>query len=507
MDYELLTITVTDIMTTLGIDIGSSSIKVSLMDVATGRAIASCSSPSSEMEIISQKRGWAEQNPEIWWKHVEICLKRVLPTKAEAAKVKAIGIAYQMHGLVCVDRELNPVMNSIIWCDSRAVETGAEAFNGIGEEYCLEHLLNSPGNFTVSKLAWVKKNMPKEYSKVYKFLLPGDYIMLKLTGKCETAECGISEEMLWDVKEGAVAKFLLDYYGIDESLVPEYNPGIGIHGYTDRNTEALFGIKEGTPISYKCGDQPNNAFSLNVLNPGEIAATAGTSGAVYGVTDTDSLDRLSRVNTVLHVNNTKENKRNGILLCINGVGILNAWMRRNMAPDISYSEINDIARQVPPGSDGLLVLPFGNGAERMLCNRFTGTQLLNIDLNKHTVKHILRASQESIAFAFKYGIEIMSSIGLKPSMLKAGHANLFLSPLFVKTLATIADVAIELYNTDGSQGAARGAALGAGLYRTPGEAFGNLNKVATFLPDKTLKEPLAETYAKWTAALEKALQD
>lgn len=494
-------------MTTLGIDIGSSSIKVSLLDVETGRCVASCSSPSSEMEIISQKRGWAEQDPRIWWKHVEICLNKVLPTKEEAARVKAIGIAYQMHGLVCVDSELNPIMNSIIWCDSRAVETGDRAFRGIGEERCLEHLLNSPGNFTVSKLAWVKENMPKEYSKVYKFLLPGDYIMLRLTGKCETAECGISEEMLWDVKECSVAKFLLDYYGIDESLVPEYNPGIAVHGYTDRNTEVRFGIKEGTPISYKCGDQPNNAFSLNVLNPGEIAATAGTSGAVYGVTDTDSLDRLSRVNTVLHVNNTKENKRNGILLCINGVGILNAWMRRNIAPNLPYSEINQIAEQVSPGSDGLLVLPFGNGAERILCNRFTGTQLLNIDLNKHTVNHILRASQEGIAFAFKYGIEIMSSIGLKPATLKAGHANLFLSPLFVKTLATIADVTVELYNTDGSQGAARGAALGAGLYRSPQEAFRNLKKVATVLPDKALKEPVTRAYANWLEALGKALQD
>lgn len=494
-------------MTTLGIDIGSSSIKVSLLDVETGRCVASCSSPSSEMEIISQNRGWAEQDPGIWWKHVEICLNKVLPTKEEAARVKAIGIAYQMHGLVCVDRELNPIMNSIIWCDSRAVETGDRAFKVIGKERCLEHLLNSPGNFTVSKLAWVKENMPKEYSKVYKFLLPGDYIMLRLTGKCETAECGISEEMLWDVKERSVAKFLLDYYGIDESLVPEYNPGIAVHGCTDRNTEVRFGIKEGTPISYKCGDQPNNAFSLNVLNPGEIAATAGTSGAVYGVTDTDSLDRLSRVNTVLHVNNTKENKRNGILLCINGVGILNAWMRRNMAPNLPYSEINQIAEQVSPGSDGLLVLPFGNGAERILCNRFTGTQLLNIDLNKHTVNHILRASQEGIAFAFKYGIEIMSSIGLKPATLKAGHANLFLSPLFVKTLATIADVAVELYNTDGSQGAARGAALGAGLYKSPEEAFRNLNKVATVLPDKTLKEPVTRAYANWLEALDKALRD
>lgn len=494
-------------MTTLGIDIGSSSIKVSLLDVETGKCISSCSSPSSEMEIISGRRGWAEQNPQIWWEHVKICLGKVLPSKKDAAEVKAIGIAYQMHGLVCVDRDLNPIMNSIIWCDSRAVEIGERAFREIGEERCLEHLLNSPGNFTVSKLAWVKENLPQVYSKVYKFLLPGDYIMLRLSGKCETAECGISEEMLWDIKEGKPAKFLLDYYGIDESLVPEYNPGIGIHGYTDKNTEELFGIKKGTPISYKCGDQPNNAFSLNVLNPGEIAATGGTSGVVYGVTDTDSLDKLSRVNTVLHVNNTKENKRNGILLCINGVGILNAWIRRNIAPNLSYNEINELAEQVPAGSDGLMVIPFGNGAERMLCNRFTGTRLLDIDLNKHTQKHLLRGAQEGIAFAFKYGIDIMSGIGLKPKTVRAGHANLFLSPLFTKTLATIADMTIELYNTDGSQGAARGAALGAGLYKSPQEAFSNLTKVSIVLPDNSVKGALDEAYAKWCNALERALDD
>jgi Sugar (pentulose and hexulose) kinases len=493
-------------MITIGIDIGSSSIKVSLLDIEKGECISSCSSPNTEMKIISNKTGWAEQDPEIWWEHVCICLKKLVPNKEIASQVKAIGIAYQMHGLVCVDKNLNSIMNSIIWCDSRAVGIGNEAFDAIGKDKCLKKLLNSPGNFTISKLAWVKRNLPDTYSKIYKFLLPGDYIMLKLTGKCESSECGISEEMLWDFSENKPADFLLDYFGIDKSLVPEFNPGIGIHGYTNKQIESLLGIKEGTPISYKCGDQPNNAFSLNVLEPGEIAATGGTSGVVYGVTDTDSMDTLSRVNTVMHVNNTREKRRNGILLCINGTGILNAWIKRNLANELSYSQMNECMNDIPAGSEGLIVLPFGNGAERMLCNKFTGTQIMCIDLNKHNKKHILRAQQEGIAFAFKYGIDIMRSIGSKPQTIKAGYANLFLSPIFTQTLATIANVAIELYNTDGAQGAARGAALGAGLYKNVDEAFANLKKIEVIQPCNAIKENLNNAYVSWKNALENALE-
>lgn len=493
-------------MLTLGIDIGSSSIKVSILEIENGKCVASYTSPSTEMKIISSQKGWAEQDPEIWWQNVQICLNNILGGHKMAADVVAIGITYQMHGLVCVDKGGNPLMNSIIWCDSRAVEIGERALNAIGKEKCLNRVLNSPGNFTASKLAWVKDNLPEVYSKIYKVLLPGDYIMYKLTGEFETSEGGLSEQILWDYKAKSIAGFVLDYYGISKELLPDYSKCLSIHARTNRELFEQFGIPENTPVSYKSGDQPNNAFSLNVLDPGEIAATGGTSGAVYGVTDDLRCDKLSRVNTFLHVTNSADNQRNGILLCINSIGILNAWAKRNFAPNLSYPQVNELCNTVNPGSDGVIVLPFGNGAERMLNNKYTGTNILNLDLNRHTVANVLRACQESIAFAFKYGIDIMRELGIDAKVIRAGKANLFLSPVFTATLSSIANIEIELYDTDGSQGAARGAALGAGYYKNREEAFNNLNKLESIVPDSEMNKVLTPIYDLWCNELNNKLK-
>ncbi len=495
-------------MKTLGIDIGSSSVKAAVLDTDTGECVGSYTSPATELPIDAPAPGWAEQRPEMWWEHVSVCLRELFGGgSVKPQEIAAIGITYQMHGLVCLDEQGEPLRPSVIWCDSRAVEIGAEAFATLGETECLDRVLNSPGNFTASKLAWVKRNEPEVFARIRKFMLPGDYILYKLSGKMSTTESGLSEQILWDFREGGVAGFVADYYGIDRETIPDAGPSIGIQAHTDRTTETLFGIREGTPISYRAGDQPNNAFSLNVLDPGEIAATGGTSGVVYGVTDRRRPDPLSRVNTFLHVNHRPDASRYGVLLCINGTGILNAWMKRMVAPELSYDEVNRLCESVPAGSEGVVMLPFGNGAERMLCNAYTGAAMLNVDLNRHSRAHVLRAAQEGIAFAFRYGMDIMRETGIHPHLIRAGKANLFLSPLFRKTLATIADAKIELYNTDGALGAARGAALGAGIYKDRAETFASLTKLEEVLPDAGMKVALDEAYAAWKAELNRKLKN
>jgi xylulokinase len=484
-----------DIMTTLGIDIGSSSVKASLLDVERGECVASASLPEVEMEIKAVKPGWAEQAPTMWWDYACRCIGKIAETHP-MGEVKAIGITYQMHGLVCLDAAGNVVRDSIIWCDSRATPYGERAMEALGRERCLDRLLGSPGNFTASKLAWVAENEPENFARTTTFMLPGDYINYMLTGELSTTCGGLSEGMLWDFREGAPARFVAEYYGIRESMLPRAVPSIGIQGRTSRRTEELLGIPEGTPVAYRAGDQPNNAFSLGVLRPGEIAATGGTSGVVYSVVNTPEADPQSRVGTFLHVNHTAADPSYGILLCINGAGILNAWMRRLAAPASSYEEINRLCEGVPAGSDGLCVLPFGNGAERMLCNRATEASIHGIDLNRHTTAHVLRAAQEGIAFAFRYGVDIMRGLGLNPSVIRAGSANLFLSPIFRTTLATLCGVEIELYNTDGSLGAARGAALGAGLLAGH-EIFASLRKVGSVGPDNAIAGALEEAYERW----------
>ena len=490
----------------LGIDIGSSSVKVSLLDIASGECVASSTNPSQEMPIEALQSGWAEQDPDMWWKYVVEGIKKI-SEQYSMSDVASIGITYQMHGLVALDKENRPVRKSIIWCDSRAVEIGAEALESIGREFCLEHTLNSPGNFTASKLAWVKRNEPELFERVATFVLPGDYIAYRMSGELSTSVSGLSEQILWDFKEDKRADFVADYYGIPQQIIPRAGVSIGVESKSDKATEELLGIPEGTPISYRAGDQPNNAFSLNVMEAGEVAATAGTSGVVYGVVDTPKADPLSRVNTFVHVNHTPETPRYGILLCINGTGILNSWMRRNvMQQTLDYAQMNDLAAQAPVGSDGVLVLPFGNGAERVLENRMTGTEIVGVDLNRHSTAHLLRAAQECIAYSFRYGIDLMRELGLKPDVIRAGKANLFLSPLFRQTLSTLTGARIELFNTDGSLGAARGAALGAGLYANREEAFRSLRCLEVVEPKAEDAEALEQSYQAWKREVELRLK-
>ena len=488
----------------LGYDIGSSSVKASLVNADTGVCVASAFYPKMEAEIMAVQAGWAEQNPEMWWNNLKLATADVMgASKVQAEDVAAIGISYQMHGLVCVDKDLKVLRPAIIWCDSRAVGYGQKAFEAIGESVCLSHLLNSPGNFTASKLAWVKENEPDVYARIYKIMLPGDYIAMRMTGEVRTTVSGLSEGMFWDFKNHCVASFLMDYYGFDEALIPEICPTFAEQGRMTAAVAQELGLRAGIPVTYRAGDQPNNALSLNVFNPGEIASTAGTSGVVYGVNGTVSYDPQSRVNTFAHVNHTRENPRLGVLLCINGTGILNSWVKRTMATDLSYAEMNDCASQVPIGSQGLSIIPFGNGAERVLANKEPGCSIQGLNFNFHTRAHIMRAAQEGIVFSFKYGMEVMEQMGIHIAKIHAGNANMFLSPIFRETLAGVTGATIELYDTDGSVGAAKGAGMGLGIYKNHDEAFATLKKLRVIEPDEKCREQYQAAYALWKESLHK----
>ena len=492
----------------LGYDIGSSSVKASLVDAQSGLCVASDFFPKQEMEIIAVKSGWAEQNPEQWWENLKLATESVLKqSNIDASDIKAIGISYQMHGLVVVDKNQKVLRPAIIWCDSRAVPYGEKAFETLGKEYCLSHLLNSPGNFTASKLAWIKANEPEVFEKIDKIMLPGDYIAMKLTGNSCTTISGLSEGIFWDFKNETISKELMEYYGFDQSLIASIVPTFGLQGEMNAEAAATLGLKIGTPVTYRAGDQPNNALSLNVLNPGEIASTAGTSGVVYGINGHVNYDPLSRVNTFAHVNHDKANTRLGVLLCINGTGILNSWIKRNIASaDTSYTDMNNLASQVKIGADGVSIIPFGNGAERILQNREISASVHGINYNIHDKRHLMRAAQEGIVFSFKYGMEIMESIGIDIHTIKAGHANMFLSPLFRNTLSGITQATIELYDTDGSVGAAKGAGIGAGVYKNAEEAFASLKKIEVIEPEIKNISAYQGAYNLWKKRLEESMK-
>lgn len=490
----------------MGYDVGSSSVKATLLDAGTGRVLASATSPDRELEMIAKKPGWAEQNPDTWWEHVKRATASIRErTQFDPWDVKAIGISYQMHGLVAVDKKQQVLRPSIIWCDSRAVQIGRAAAKAIGPKKCLKRLLNLPGNFTASKLAWVKQNEPKVYAKIDKIMLPGDFIAMKMTGEIKTTPSGLSEGILWDFEKNAPADFVLANYGISSDLIAETVPTFSIQGELTAAAAEELGFKTGTKISYRAGDQPNNALSLSVLKPGEVAVTAGTSGVVYGVTDKKNFDPKSRVNVFVHVNHAAKKPRYGVLLCVNGTGILNSWLKHNFGGDgIDYPRMNELAAEAPVGSEGLVILPYGNGAERTLENQNIGASVHGWNFNIHKKSHFLRAAQEGIVFALNYGLQIMKGMGSNLKTVKAGNANMFLSPLFAEAFATITGAKVELYDTDGSQGAARGAGIGAGLYRGPEDAFVGLQPVRTVEPNKRLKKAHEAAYKNWEAVLERA---
>ncbi|MGA9119400.1 MAG: FGGY family carbohydrate kinase [Bacteroidota bacterium] len=493
-------------MITLGLDIGSSSIKAALVDSETGNTIAHATVPDTELLISSPRFGYAEQDPDVWWECVVEAI-HLLRGKAQGAlhSLGAIGISYQMHGLVLIGREGKPLLPSIIWCDSRATEIGREAFDALGHQWCLDHLLNSPGNFTASKLRWVLQHRPAEGSMATKFLLPGDYIAYRLTGEATSSIPGLSEGMFWDFVSASPSETLLHHYGIRPDLLPRLVPTFGDQGHITKEAASLLGIPKGIPVSYRAGDQPNNAFSLNVLEPGEVAATAGTSGVVYAIGDGLRSDPRSRVNAFAHVNYRVDHPRIGILLCVNGTGIANTWIRRMTGnTSVPYKALDGLAAQSPVGSKGVMAFPFGNGAERLFGDKLLGATFSGIDFTRHETPDLLRAVQEGIAFALHRGLQIMPSLGITPKVIRAGLANMFLSPIFCDTLATVTGTPLELYNTDGAGGAARGAAVGAGAYASPAEAFRGLQVQRTVEPSRA-SAPYYEAVERWSKVLDQIL--
>jgi len=491
----------------LGFDLGSSSIKAALVKADTGKTVAVAQYPAVEMEMIAKHPGWAEQNPEIWWENTCQATKKLLSqVDIETSQIQSIGIAYQMHGLVLIDKNQKVLRPSIIWCDSRAVEIGNQAFQDLGEEKCLSHLLNSPGNFTASKLKWVQENEPEIYQQIDKIFLPGDYLAMKLTGKAVTTIAGLSEGIFWDFSKNEIADFLLDHYNIDKELIPEIKDTFSEQGKLHEAAAIATGLSAGIPVTYRAGDQPNNAFSLGVINPNEVAATGGTSGVIYGVVDHPAYDPKSRINGFAHVNHSPEQPRLGLLLCINGAGIQYAWLKKQMAdPGISYLEMEKMMESIPVGSDGLRIIPFGNGAERILANQDPGAQVNNLQFNRHTQAHFFRAALEGIAFSFVYGFKVLQESGLKPAVIKVGNDNLFQSKIFSETIANLLDCKLEIIKTNGAAGAAKGSGIGSGVYKSFEEAVSK-NEIEKEYHPGSEKTGYLMAYQDWEKDLEKLIQ-
>ncbi len=489
-------------MLLLGIDLGTSSIKVSVMDASSQKIIASTNFPDKETPIISPQSGWAEQDPNTWWQHIKGAILKLNASHLyQPSDIKYIGIAYQMHGLVLLNKQGESLRNAIIWCDSRAVEIGQHALLTLKEEKFLKHHLNSPGNFTASKLKWVKEYEPNIFEKAHYLMLPGDFVSYRFTGEANTTISALSEGIFWNFREKNISNTLLNHYGFDRNLIPDVHSVFEDHGKILPTVAHELGLSTDVRVTYKAGDQPNNALSLGALEPGEVAATAGTSGVIYGVTDQLVHDEHSRVNTFAHVNYSRELPRLGVLLCINGTGITNSWIRQITGASQSYEQMNAIAENSPIGSKKLYTLPFGNGAERMLRDRVLQASVNEIDFNRHTQAELFRSVQEGVAFSFRYGLDILRANGMMPSNIRAGNANMFLSDVFCQAFVGVTNTPLELYENDGSAGAAIGAGIGAKVYKDATEGIKNLASKSSIEPKKLETEQYEEHYQNWKKLL------
>jgi len=490
----------------LGLDIGSSSVKACLLDIATGKAVANATSPDTEIPIQALQEGWAEQNPELWWKEVINATRKIAKImKINLLPVRAIGLSYQEHGLVALDNQGSLVRPAIIWCDSRAVEIGNRALAEIGTKTCFSRYLNSPGNFTASKLAWVKANEPNNYRRISKIMLPGDYIAMKLTGAINTTIPGLSEGILFDYSTQGVAHPLLTYFGFDESILPEIIPTFGDQGRITAEASDDLGLTPGATLTFRAGDQHANAFGLRVLNPGEAAANAGTSGVVLAVWERPIYDVHSRVNTFVHVNHSPEKARYSVVMCVNGMGSLYSWLRRlltdNKSKPLSYQALNAVSEKISIGSDGVTILPYGNGAERTLNNQNIGASIHGLNFNLHNKGHLLRAGLEGAAFAMANGCEVMNEMGLNITKIRCANSNLFQSSVFSETFATVIGCTIESIATDGAQGAARGAGVGVGCFKDQEEALAMVGTNGIYSPEKRNTASIMDSYQRWKLTL------
>ena len=491
-------------MFNIGLDIGTSFVKVALTEINSGKAIDLISYPEKEQDIISIKNGWAEQDPNVWWQNsceaIRLLINR---NNINPVNIKGVGVSYQMHGLVMVDSSGKCLRNSIIWCDDRAVDIGKKAYYDLGNQFCVENLLNSPANFTASKLKWIKDNESELFSKIYKIMLPGDYIAYKLSGKINTTKSGLSEGIFWDYKKDKISTELLNYYGIKESIFPEIVPSFGYQCCVDEKGANDTGLTPNTPINYRAGDQPNNALSLNVLTPGQIAATAGTSGVIYAVSSNILTSESERINNFIHVSND-DNLIIGKLLCINGAGIQYSKLKNDLNIE-SYDEMNEMSNIPPVGSSNLIYLPFGNGSERMLNNKNIGSKLINFDQNVHEDSFVIRSTLEGIAFAFVYGMQILIKDGVKPVNIRAGNDNLFRSNVFGETIATLLNLNIEIYETTGAIGASRAVDLHLGDFDKFGNNIIENDFLKNYYPQKN-KFDYLNAYNLWLKELKLTLK-
>lgn len=467
----------------LGIDIGTSGTKTVLFDEA-GNTIASA---LGEYPLYQPNVGWAEQDPEDWWKATFSTIKAVLgKSGVNPSDVKGVGLSGQMHGAVLLDKDNQVLRKAIIWCDQRSSAECDQITSIIGKERLIEITANPAlTGFTASKVMWVKNNEPEIFEKVKKILLPKDYIRFKLTGEFATEVSDASGMQFMDIPKRKWSSEVLDKLGIDKGLLGDVYESQEVSGKVHKAAAELTGLKEGTPVVGGAGDQAAGAVGNGIVRPGVISSTIGTSGVVFAFSENVSIDPKGRVHTFCHaVPNTWH-----IMGVTQGAGLSLKWFRDNFCIEEKrtaelmgidpYVLMDQEADRVEAGCSGLIYLPYMMGERTPHLDPNAKGVFFGLSA-KHEKQDMLRAVMEGVVYSLKDCLEIIKEMGVDVSEVRASGGG-GKSKLWRQMQSDVFGTEITTINS--SEGGALGVALlagvGTGVYSSVPEACDAIIKVKT----------------------------
>ncbi|MFW6097130.1 MAG: xylulokinase [Chloroflexota bacterium] len=439
----------------LGIDVSTTATKALLID-EVGDVVASASTP---YEFSTPRPLWSEQDPQLWWDGARSSIRQALDeADAGGEDVRAIGLTGQMHGLVLLDEAGEVLRPAILWNDQRTGAECDEIRNRLGKE----RLIAITGNdaltgFTAPKILWVKNNEPEIYERTRHILLPKDYVRYRLTGEFASDRAGGSGTLLFDLKERTWSREVAEALDIDPEWLPPTFEGPSVTGTISASAAEATGLATGTPVVGGGGDQAAQAVGVGAVAPGIVALTLGTSGVVFAATDAPMVEPEGRLHAFCHAVPGKWHLM-GVML--SAAGSLR-WYRDALAPDMSFEALVAEAEEAPPGSEGLLFLPYLTGERTPHPDPLARGAFVGLTV-RHKRAHMTRAVLEGVAFGLRDSFELMQETGLatvEQVRVSGGGAR---SELWRQILADVLQTELVTVNTT------EGAAYGAGLLAAVG---------------------------------------
>lgn len=483
----------------LGIDIGTSGVKTVLFD-ENGRTVASA---IRDYPLMTPQPGWAEQNPEEWWRGTIDSIRAVLSkSKVNAREIKGIGLSGQMHGSVFLDKAGKVIRPCILWCDGRTEKQCEYITQKVGKEKLHRYTSNRAlAGFTAPKVVWLQQKELKNFKKVHTLLLPKDYIRYKLTGElaCEVSDA--AGTLLFNVKKGIWSKEVLKALQIPESWLPKVYQSTDVCGEITKEVSRVTGLAEGTPVVGGGADNTCGAIGTGVVKEGRVLSSIGTSGVIFAPTTKVKVDPKERVHTFNH----SVPGQWYLMGCMLSAGLSLRWFRdtlgreeiqqaKNQGVD-PYQILINKAEEAPKGSEGLIFLPYLMGERSPHGDANARGVYFGLSL-RHQKSHLIRALLEGVTFGMRDSLEIISGLKIPIREIRATGGGA-VSPFWCQLQADIyGREVVAINSTEGpALGAAILAGVGTGVYKSIQEACERVVKIIDrYEPDMIIHKRHNENY-------------